>query len=114
MFGSSATPDDNAISNYIQRHTAPAGTGGTAITPTPLDPAESASVTASSQSVTGGTYTAGAVLLSIPTNQRASHRWVAAPDGEIVTPATASNGIGYVADHASHTGVMGSTMHWLE
>jgi hypothetical protein len=39
------------------------------------------------------TLTANAILLSLPLNQRASFRWVPAPGSELVTPATASNGL---------------------
>ncbi|OHB75584.1 MAG: hypothetical protein A2W31_00820 [Planctomycetes bacterium RBG_16_64_10] len=38
------------------------------------------------------TYTTELLRFSI--NQQATFRWVAAPDGELIAPATASNGIG--------------------
>jgi len=40
------------------------------------------------------TYTAGAFLLTVDLNQRATFRWVAPPGGELVTPATNANGAG--------------------
>jgi hypothetical protein len=39
------------------------------------------------------TLTAGAMVLTIPLNQRATFRWVADPGKELVYPATASNGL---------------------
>jgi hypothetical protein len=113
MFGSSAVPDDNAIHHFIQRFTSPP-LAGTANAAKALDPADPTAGTTCLESCTTGTYTSGEVVLRIPANQRASHRWVAAPDGEIVAPATLNNGLGYKAQHASHSGDVGTTMHWWE
>jgi hypothetical protein len=79
-FGSEATPADVAILWQLQRSTT-AGTWSTAVT------------VGQSTSTTDPTLTANALPLTIPLNQRASFRWVAAPGSEIVIPATASNGI---------------------
>lgn len=92
MFGSEATPADNVFLWQVQRATA-AGTS-TGVTPTALDPADAATEADAGENHTvDATVTAGAILLSIPLNQRASYRWVAAPGSELVYPATASNGL---------------------
>jgi hypothetical protein len=92
MFGSEATPADNVFLWQVQRATA-AGTA-TQITPTALDPGDAATECDTAENHTvDATVTAGAILLSIPLNQRASYRWVAAPGSELVYPATASNGL---------------------
>lgn len=101
--GSSATPADNALVHTCQRATA-AGTS-TAVTPESLDPADAAALNDSGENHTvEPTYTANAIVWKISANQRATYRWVAAPGSEIVTPATAANGVGFFTTHASFTG----------
>lgn len=90
MVGSITTPADSAFDHELYR-TSTAGTGA-ALTPAPLDPADSASVSDASDTFTADP-TIGVLLMRVPLNQRATYRWVAAPGGELVWPATASNGI---------------------
>lgn len=91
--GSDATPADNAAEYVLQRDTA-AGTS-TAFTPVALDPASPASLAAAGQNHSAEpTYTAAGLLLNWAQNQRATFRWVAAPESEIIFPATAANGGG--------------------
>jgi hypothetical protein len=94
VIGSVATPADAAVKWHVARTTA-VGTEGSGFTPIALDPGDPASladyaVAHSSEP----TYTSNAVLLQISMNQRNTFRWVAAPGGEMVAPATASNGLG--------------------
>lgn len=108
-FGSEAAAADNPFLWQIARCTA-AGTS-TGVTPSPLDPADAATESDAGENHTGEpTYTAGAILLSIPLNQRASYRWVAAPGGELVGPATASNGFGIKTPTASAVAIT-TTVH---
>lgn len=114
LLGSDATPADNAAEYNLQRYTA-AGTA-TSVTPQALDPGDPAALASAGEVHTvEPTYTANAVLLNIMSNQRATFRWVAAPEGEIVLPATAANGVGVqvitVAGSAVNTGV---TIHYAE
>ena len=100
ILGSEASAADNPFLYTLQRCTA-AGTS-TGVTPQPLDPADAATETDAGENHTiEPTYTAGAILLNIALNQRATFRWVAAPYGELVTPATAANGIGVQTDVSS-------------
>jgi hypothetical protein len=93
---STATPADNAAEFYMQRSTT-AGSGGTAITPQALDAADPAAVTACQQLPSvQPTLTSNAILLAWSHNQRATFRWVAAPNSELVVPATSANGIALV------------------
>jgi hypothetical protein len=93
IVGSDATPADNAASYHLQRFSA-AGTS-TAVTPRPLDPDDPAALASAGENHTvEPTYTANLVLLNFSLNQRATFRWVAAPGGEIILPATANNGVG--------------------
>lgn len=113
LFGSEATPADNAFLWQAQRCTT-AGTG-TSVTPLPLDPADAAAVSTSAENHTvDPTLTAGAILLSIALNQRASFRWVAAPGGELVIPATASNGIAFRTPTAGGLVAVTATVHFEE
>lgn len=100
MFGSEATPADAALLFTAQRCSA-AGTGS-AVTPQPLDPADAATEADAAENHTiEPTYTAGGIMLNIPVNQRATFRWACSPGAEIVTPATAANGLGIQTDTIS-------------
>ncbi len=93
IIGSDATPADNASKFVLQRTTVDFGTPS-AVTPVKLDPADPASLCLFS--TPGGaapTITANSTLLQVAFNQRASMRWVAAPDSALVIPATAAAGI---------------------
>lgn len=91
--GSGATPGDNAFVHIVQRCTT-AGTG-TALTPTALDSADTlaSTIVVKDTTTVDPTLTANAFLGRKALNQRATFRWVAAPYGEIIIPATASNGV---------------------
>jgi hypothetical protein len=101
-FGNSGAPADQVTVYTIGRITAD-GTGS-AVTPSPLDAADRASQCTCLENHTAEpTYTSGGELLEMPLNHRATFRWVAAPGGEFITPATDNNGIGMKAIHASAT-----------
>jgi hypothetical protein len=92
IFGSEATPADNAFLWQAQRATTQ-GTGTTVTAPPPLDAADAAALADVLENHTvDPTLTANTVTLSIALNQRATFRWVAAPGSELVIPATANNG----------------------
>lgn len=102
-WGSGATPADTAFIFVIQRCTT-AGTGAT-LTPNSLDPADTlASTIVVKDTVTSDpTLTASAFLYRVAMNQRNTFRWVAAPGGELIIPATASNGLMFGLSAASTT-----------
>jgi hypothetical protein len=109
-----ATPADNAGEYFIQRYTAP-GTS-TAVTPQALDPGDpAATATAGVNHTAEPTYTAGAILLRIATNQRATYQWYASPGGNLIMPAIAGNGLGLLANAVGGTAVaMAYTIHFFE
>lgn len=112
MVGSEASPADNAFLYLVQRITT-AGTS-TAVTPSPIDPADAASgMTAGQNDTIEPTYTAGLVMLRIPVNQRATFRWVAGQGAELVVPATASNGLGIQTPTSSAVAIS-ATVHVAE
>ena len=112
LFGDIGTPADNVIDLTMIRSSA-TGTGD-AITESPLDlDAPAAILEATGNHTTEPTYTANSEMFHVGLNQRATFRWVAAPGGELMVPATDNAGIGLVGfgggstDHAA-------TIHWLE
>jgi len=111
--GSPAAVADNYGEYALQRFTA-AGTA-TAVTPTPLDPADPAALSSAGENHTAEpTYTAGAILLRFALNQRATFRWVASPGAELVLPATAANGIGLQSLATSAAVIMDAVIHFEE
>ena len=102
-----ATPADNVFSHLIQRSTtAPTGA---AVTPSPLDEADTASLMDATDTITVDPTT-GVTLIEVPLNHRATYRWVAAPGGELVWPATANNGLLGALGSASTTDFAGTMM----
>jgi hypothetical protein len=103
LIGTNGTPADNYMEFDLSRQTAD-GTA-TAVTPTPLDPADGAMAGSSKANYTAeGTITAASSCFYIGLNQRASYRWVAAPGSEIVTPATNLAGWAVRARSGGYTG----------
>jgi len=94
LIGCKTTPADLASQFCLQR-TSAVGTEGSGFTPVPLDPDGPASASDFGVGVFSAepTKTANKELLAISMNQRASVRWVAAPGGELIIPATQNNGI---------------------
>ena len=112
-FGNIGAPADQVTVYTVGRITTDGV--GSAVTPTPLDPGDRASqCTCLENHTTEPTYTSGGELLELPLNHRASFRWVAAPGGELVTPATDNNGIGIKAIHASATTDFRVGAMWVE
>lgn len=112
--GSDATPADNYAEFALRRSTT-LGTVSTSFTPTALDPANPAA--AATFNLTGSgqpTITASSDVLNIAHNQRATFRWVAAPGGELIVPATSANGFALMAVASNATGTYGWTVHWQE
>ena len=107
------TPADALFQYMVKRVTGSAT--GTALTPNPLDPADAATETDSKHLITAdaASYAAGTELLRMPVNHRATFRWVAAPGGELVWPATASNGLG-IGVAAASTNTFSGTAHFEE
>ncbi len=101
ILGSEDTPTDIANEWIIQRHTDHnAGRNGSAILPKPLDPGDPVAQADAGQ----GTYTIAVSvttaeeLIDMGLNLRATFRWVAAPDGEMIVPATDNNGLTWICN----------------
>lgn len=113
MVADQGAPADNVVVHTLQRCTA-LGTN-TLVTATKLDPADRVAQALCGENHTAApTYTASEELAEFGLNTRATFRWVAAPGYEIVTPATAANGVGWSALHASATTLFGVQAYWEE
>lgn len=116
---SDATPADNAAKFALQRTTADFGTP-TAVTPRPLDPADPASLALfSAPGGTAVTATANVFVLQWAQNQRATFRWIAAPDGELIIPqgtnqTTTINGLCLMPLVATAAVNYVFSVHWRE
>lgn len=113
LVGSDATPADVATQFDVIRGTV-SGTGSS-ITPRALDPGNPAALlTSEGGTFTGQTKTANTAMLSFGLNQRATFRWVAVPDGELVVPATADNWVGLESIASGGTPNINATFSWQE
>lgn len=112
-FGTDGTPADNAVTYKIDRQTT-TGTR-TAATPAPLDAADAAALlTCGVVTTIEPTVTASTQLLEIAMNQRATYRWVAAPGGELVIPATNVAGLGGRAKSPAYASTCVAIVHFWE
>ena len=113
IIGSDATPADVATEFSVIRHT-DVGTGGSSLTIAPLDPL----TVAATATGTGGTFSVqpsyGNVLMNLALNQRATFRWVAAPGGEFISTAAASNGIALRSTGSGGTPNINTSVYWDE
>lgn len=113
LIGANGTPANNAMTFKLDRQTT-VGTG-TAALPTPLDPGDAAALlTGTANNTIEPTVTANTQLLVIGINQQASYRWVAAPDSELIVPATNVAGIGVRALSPAYTSTVMTTVQYLE
>jgi hypothetical protein len=103
--GTEATPADN-YSVWAASRSTQAGAGTTtAVTPQALDPGDPASTATAANNYTAEpTVVSGTPIWGpVPMNQRATYRWVSAPNGELVLPA-AANGLVFQVKSAAYTG----------
>lgn len=109
IFGADGTPADNALILNVCRMTADDGTKTNA-TPNPIDPADPA-FTGLSRVNFSAEGTVATLLLTYTINQRATFEWAAAPDSELVYPATANNGLAVRAKSPAYTSTVLAGVH---
>ncbi len=115
LFSQGGAAGDGTIRWEVNRATTSA-TGAAAVE-VALDPGSGVALLLSEEEVTvGPTVTVDTQMLDFDLNQRASFRWVASPDGEIIVPATATEGILITASNqgAVYAGIARCTLHWEE
>ena len=111
--GSEGAPADVANLWQWQRLTV-AGTS-TAVTPIPLDPADgAASAVCGENHTVDPTVTANSFPFMFALNQKATYRWIAAPGGEIVIPATNANGLALRTPTAGSSVAISASCHFME
>ena len=109
--GCTAASNDGVHQYTVHRVTGTAT--GTAVTPQPLDPADAIAFCTAKHLVTvdAASFAAGAEVYREPLNGRASWQWNANPGKEIVSPATASNGVSLGVSAASTSTYSGNVQH---
>ena len=107
------TPVSDYILQWLVRRFTVDGTR-TAVVPTLLDSGSPVAQLGAGQNYTVEPTYAAINLFDLAVHQRSLYQWNAAPNAELVIPASAGNGIGWTAIHASYTGAASSTTHWQE
>lgn len=115
ILGSDATPADAATKLAFQRSST-SGAGPTLVVAPPLDAADPAAllVYASTWTTTQPTITAVTSILQVAMNQRATFRWVAVPDSELIVPASVNNFVALMSVVASATANYAFSIFWQE
>ena len=113
--GSVATPADQAAHFNVHRTTA-VGTEGSGLVPANIDPGGPAGAYDSGIGAFSvqPTETAAKIMLSFPLNQRATYRWVAAPECEIWMAATQNNGCDLKTLSSTSTQTHCATLFFVE
>ena len=113
LFSQGSTPAD-VVCEWLVRRFDTADGMGTAVVPEQLDNLAPASgVTVQEDHTVEPTVVAASELLDFDLNQRATFRWVAAPGGELVIPAVATEGI-FMTEIGTYAGITRVTAHWDE
>ncbi len=114
LFGHGAVPADTIVRWEVMRAGTASATGSAAVE-NPLDPDAPASNLVVEEEITAsGTVQADSQVLDFDLNQRATFRWVAAPGGEIVVPAVATESYFFNASSGNYAGIARVTVHWEE
>ena len=114
VFSQGGTAADNVVRWEVMRAGTASATGAAAVE-NPLDPdAPAANILSEEEITASGTVQADSQVLDFDLNQRATFRWVAAPGGEIVIPASATESYFFNCSSAAYTGVARVTAHWEE
>ena len=114
IFSHGGTPADNVVRWLVKRFTV-SGTDNAAAVEIALDPGAPASdVQALEEYTVAPTVVADSEVLDFDLNQRATFRWVAAPGGELVIPATADSGFFFNGSSVGYSSIARVTTHWEE
>ena len=103
------------LGHYIfQRHSV-VGTEGSGVTPVPLDFAAPASIADGGQDHSAEpTYTSAEEVWEQDVHVRALAQIQLQPDGHIIMPALAGDGLGMQVYSSNYTGIAHCTIHFLE
>jgi hypothetical protein len=113
MVGADGAPADNQITFKVDRQTS-TGTR-TSATPAPLDGGDAAAlITCGVVTTIEPIVTSATQFIELSVNQRASYRWVAVPNCELVVPATNVAGLGLRSKSLAYTGTVTAAVHFFE
>jgi hypothetical protein len=101
----------------ISRLSGTTSLAGTAVTPSPTDPADAACSTLAAQTITTEVNSAilGVSLFTTGLNQRATTRWIAAQESQyLIAPATSQNGLELRGESSTFTGTFQAQISFLE
>lgn len=115
IIGFSSSPADVATIFKWMRST-DAGTGGTTISPEPLNPI-SVAATATAKQGTYGTAPATSgnkELMKLSINQRATHRWLCREGCEFKSTASSANGLMLRSESSGGTPTVDGSFYWME
>lgn len=112
VVGNVGTPADLA-GTYIVERTTDEGTG-TDVVPTKMDIADAAALIQANENHSQEPTLSGGKVLETPVNHRGTFRWIAPPNGEIVTPATATDGVTVHSLHLSALTLFRAEAWWTE
>ncbi len=112
LFSHGSAPADTVVRWEVPRGTTSA-TGAAAVENSLDTDAPTAEILAEEEVTVGPTVTADSQVLDFDLNQRATFRWVAAPGGEIVIPATAAATVFFNASSGTAQ-IARITAHWEE
>ena len=114
VVGHGGAPADNVIAWLVRRATA-LGTPDAVVTGQPLDDAAPTALISPGEDYSvEPTMAAGSELLDFPLNQRATFRWVVAPNGEIWVSASATDAIIFTPIATAYILSAEATAHWTE
>ncbi len=105
------TPVDVTTSYFLQHMSSIASS--TSINGAPLD-RDSAASTLTAASGGNPTPITPGFIYAVSVNQRASWRWVAQPNGSVIVPATANNGVYLGIQSTTGTATVDATIIWAE
>lgn len=113
VFSQGGAAADTVVEWLIRRFDTADGTG-TGVTPALLDSdAPASGLTAQEDHTVEPTVVAATELMDFDLNQRATFRWVAAPGGEFIGPAVATEGI-FATPIGGYLGLSRCVFHWEE
>jgi hypothetical protein len=114
LFSHGGTPSDDVIRWQVMRAGTASATGSAAVE-NPLDPdAPAADILTEEEVTASGTVQANSEVLDFDLNERATLRWIGAPNSEIILPATATESYYFNPSSGAYTGIARVTVMWEE
>lgn len=114
MIGTVGTPADQVMQFSVDNETGMvAGTNNTTVTPTPVSGSPATTLTTAAGAWTAEP-TVGSNFMEAGFNMRQFVRWVAKDGKELVTPATATDGLGLRILSPTYTGDVRATIFYFE